>query len=88
MSPRRIPPRPSDGTPDPDSVPLAVPAVVLASIMLIGMLVALVLLLPNWARDYGADLVYLAVLIYAGLALRLLWWGVTVLRAGVADTEK
>ncbi|MGW4093086.1 hypothetical protein [Nocardia sp. NPDC004750] len=69
-------------------MPLAVPAVVLAAIMLIGMLVALVLLLPDWARDYGAGLVYLAVLIYAGLALRLLWWGVTILRAGVADTEE
>ncbi len=68
-------------------MPLAVPAVVIASTMLVGMLVALVVLLPDWARDYGAGLVYLAVLIYAGLALRLLWWGVTLLRARVADTD-
>ncbi|MEB3514280.1 hypothetical protein [Nocardia implantans] len=61
---------------------------VVASIMLIGMLVALVVLLPAWARDYGATLVYFAVLIYAGLALRLLWWGVTTLRARVAQTDE
>ncbi|WP_157112034.1 hypothetical protein [Nocardia beijingensis] len=88
MSPRRPPPRPPGGAPDPDAAPLAVPAVVLASIMLLGMLVALVVLLPAWARDYGASLVYFAVVIYAGLALRLLWWGVTTLRGRVAETEE
>ncbi|MEU6832561.1 hypothetical protein ABZ894_28285 [Nocardia beijingensis] len=81
MSPPRPPPRQPGGVPDPDAAPLAVPAVVLASIMLLGMLVALIVLLPAWARDYGAILVYFALLIYAGLALRLLWWGVTTLRA-------
>ncbi|MBF6195940.1 hypothetical protein [Nocardia implantans] len=88
MSLRRSPRPPPGRAPDPDAAPLAVPAVVVASIMLIGMLVALVVLLPAWARDYGATLVYFAVLIYAGLALRLLWWGVTTLRARVAQTDE
>ncbi|MGQ4615402.1 hypothetical protein [Nocardia sp. R7R-8] len=88
MSSRRIPGGPTGGAQDQDAVPLAVPAVVIASTMLVGMLVALALVLPDWARDYGADLVYLAALIYAGLALRLLWWGVTLLRARVTDTEE
>jgi hypothetical protein len=45
-------------------------------------------LLPAWARDYGAGLVYPAVLIDAGLAVRLLWWGVAILRTHVAETEE
>ncbi|MEU2041858.1 hypothetical protein [Nocardia niwae] len=69
-------------------MPLAVPAVVIASIMLLGMLVAAVVLLPAWARDYGAILVYVAVVVYAGLAFRLLWWGVAILRARVSETEE
>ncbi|MFE7744750.1 hypothetical protein [Nocardia sp. NPDC057455] len=88
MSPRFIPQRSPGGAPDPDAAPLAVPAVVIASMMLIGMLAAILVLLPGWARDYGAGLVYLAVLIYAGLAVRLLWWGVAILRTRVADTEE
>ncbi|MBF6469727.1 hypothetical protein IU427_31870 [Nocardia beijingensis] len=88
MSPRLIPRRPLDGAPDPEAVPLAVPAVVLASIMLLGMLVALVVMLPDWARDYGASLVYLGVVVYAALAVRLLWWGVAILRARVPETEE
>ncbi|WP_406230348.1 hypothetical protein [Nocardia sp. NBC_01009] len=83
MSPRLFP----RSAPDPDALPLAVPAVVMASIMLIGMLVAFVVLLPDWAHDYGADLLYIAVLIYFGLAVRLLWWGVAILRGCVMDPE-
>ncbi|NKY30864.1 hypothetical protein [Nocardia gamkensis] len=60
---------------------------VVATIMLLGMPAAVWVLLPEWARDYGAGLVYLAVLIYAGLAVRLLWWGVAILRTRVAETE-
>jgi hypothetical protein len=88
MSPRFIPRPSSGGTPDPEAAPLAVPAVVVATIMLLGMPAAVLVLLPSWARDYGADLVYLAVLIYTGLAVRLLWWGVAILRTRVAETEK
>ncbi|MBF6222007.1 hypothetical protein IU479_28330 [Nocardia abscessus] len=87
MSPRLFPPRPPDSASDPDAVPLAVPAVVIASIMLAGVLVAVVAL-PAWAHDYGAGLVYSAAVIYVGLAIRLLWWGVTVLRDRVADPEE
>ncbi|MEU2176871.1 MULTISPECIES: hypothetical protein [Nocardia] len=88
MPPRLIPRWPPDGATDPEAVPLAVPAVVLASIMLLGMLVALVVMLPDWARDYGAGLVYFAVVIYSALAVRLLWWGLAMLRARVPETDE
>ncbi|MGK8488184.1 hypothetical protein [Nocardia asiatica] len=88
MSRRLPPPRSPGSAPDPDAVPLAVPAVVLASLMLVGIGVAVVVLLPDWAHDYGAVLVYLAVAIYVGLAIRLLWWGVAILRDRVADSEE
>ncbi|MBF6229386.1 hypothetical protein [Nocardia abscessus] len=69
-------------------MPLAVPAVVIASIMLVGVLAAVGVLLPAWAKDYGAELVYSAAVIYVGLAIRLLWWGVAVLRDRVTDSEE
>ncbi|MBF6208270.1 hypothetical protein K8O92_25905 [Nocardia asteroides] len=62
-----------------DVLPLAVPAMLIASVMLVGALVGLTML-PGWAHDYGPELVYSALLIYLGLALQLWWWGLTLWR--------
>ncbi len=58
-------------------LPLAVPAMVIASVMLIGALVRLSVV-SGWARDYGPGLVYFALIVYLALVLRMLWWGVTL----------
>ncbi len=50
---------------------------VIASVMLIGALVRLSVV-SGWARDYGSGLVYFALIVYLALALRMLWWGVTL----------
>ncbi|MBF6331996.1 hypothetical protein [Nocardia transvalensis] len=60
--------------PDPDPGVLAGPALAIG----VGMLALAVVFaarLPDWARDYGAELVYSALMLHVGSAVLLLRWG-------------
>lgn len=64
-----------------------VPAVVIASIMLVGVLGAFTTV-PAWANDYSSNLVHLAVVLCIVLSVRLLSWGVALLRADAVSIRR
>ncbi|MGY4099131.1 hypothetical protein ACW2Q0_06165 [Nocardia sp. R16R-3T] len=55
------------------------PLAVATGLILLIAAFATVTLMPGWAADYGASLVYLAIFLYVTIAGRLTWWGVDIL---------
>lgn len=55
------------------------PLAVATGLILLIVAFATINLMPGWAADYGASLVYLAVFLYVAIAGRLTWWGVDLL---------
>jgi hypothetical protein len=67
--------------PDPQARALAEPALAVGG----GMIVAAALCvprLPGWASDYGAVLVYTALILHLAIAIGLLRWGVLTMWTG------
>lgn len=60
------------------NVTLAPLAVATGLILLIAAF-ATVNLMPGWADDYGASLVYFAIFLYVAIAGRSTWWGAEIL---------
>ncbi|APE34298.1 hypothetical protein BOX37_10400 [Nocardia mangyaensis] len=65
---------------DSSIAPLAMPGLVLG-LVLVGLGVAALLRLGDWAGNYGPVLVLVAYLIYVAAALRLLLWGAVTVRS-------
>ncbi|MCX4094341.1 hypothetical protein [Nocardia sp. alder85J] len=70
---------PTAPPPEPGIAPLAEPALALGMAMLL-VLAAFARGIPVWATDYGIFLVYLAVILYAALAVAAMRWGLRTRR--------
>ncbi|MFF2084555.1 hypothetical protein ACFVVM_12305 [Nocardia sp. NPDC058176] len=65
---------------DSSIAPLAMPGLILG-LVLLGLGVAALLRLGDWAGNYGPVLVLVAYLLYVAAALRLVLWGAVTVRS-------